>query len=125
MLKPLSKLMKDTSKLFPFLPETENILPPEEEIENYVYGMSLIYLPHPENLMLNLKSTKSPSTLNSNGSSLPLKTESKSGTLFLLTITLFSPSNLTLLPTLKNNNLLNKKPRTLNYPSVLLLPGTL
>lgn len=90
-----SRLMKDTFKPSQFLPMMENMLPPEEEIENSISGMSPTYLPHPENSTPRLRSTKSPSTLNSNGLPLPPNPESRSGTLSLLTLTLFTLYSLT------------------------------
>lgn len=110
--RPLLRHTRVTFKPSPFHPMTENMLPPEEETENFASGMSLTCLPPLENLMPRLKLTRLHSIPSSNGLLLPLNPESKSGIwlLFLLILsTLFCPM---LLLILKSNNLLIKNPKT-------------
>lgn len=76
--KTPSKLMKPTSTVFPSPPK-ENTLLPEEKTKNYTSGILKISPPPPENSKPDPPSSKSPSTLNSNGLLLVLKPESKSG----------------------------------------------
>jgi len=77
-LKTPSKLMMPTSTVF-LSPLTENTLPPEEKIKNYISGILRIFLTLLEILMLDLPSSKSLSTQNFNGLPLELNKELKSG----------------------------------------------
>jgi len=70
--------MMDQSTLF-LSPPTVNILPPEEEINLSISGMSLISKNPSELLKLDLLLTLSNSTLNYNGSLLLLTLELKFG----------------------------------------------
>lgn len=73
-----SNLMMDQLTLFQSLP-TVNILPPEEETNLSIFGMSLILKNPSEPLKLDLLLTLSNSTLNYNGSLLLLILELKFG----------------------------------------------
>lgn len=75
----LSDLMMALSTLFQSL-LTVNILPPEEETNLFIFGMSLILKNLSEPLKPDLSSTQSNSTLNYNGSMLLSIQASKSGT---------------------------------------------
>jgi hypothetical protein len=77
-LKTHSKLMMPTSMEFQS-PLTENTLPLEEKIKNYISGILKIFLYLQETLILVLLSSKSHSILNFNGLPPVLNKELKSG----------------------------------------------
>lgn len=108
----LSRLTMDTFKPSPLPPMMESTLPPEEEIENWTSGTSLICPNHPDHSIPSPRSTRSPSTQNSNGSLLPLKLESEFGT-----STLPKPIHPTTLSQKSQKLTVLRSP---SYPSVLL-----